>query len=322
MLGAILLGFTIHFIISSNRSFRESVEEAPGGKIRRELDEWRSRFLNENELRLEQVEKLQQQLREAQEDRSIYEIEADEIRKQNKQLLKDLEELNARQPKPAASRSGYLEQLEFAQNTLLQQNEKIAQLLSQIDIVKETEERQQELLRENEELKIETEALQLKLMKKEKEMATTLKKEHLTTEMNSMLDSAYNEFGVLQDKIQKLESQVIFTKKINMEYEDLKEGYYKLSKDFEELKLKYNHQLSESRQLQEELAETEDKLKEANFQRQQLQKRVSYLEEINNDMQAVADANKKLESQIKRIGELESMLNVLTEERDILAKKQ
>ena len=71
----------------------------------------------------------------------------------------------------------------------------------------------------------------------------------------------------------------------------------------------------------EELTETEDKLKEANFQRQQLQKRVAYLEELNNDMQAVADANKKLEGQLKRIGELESMLNMVAEERDELAKK-
>ena len=68
--------------------------------------------------------------------------------------------------------------------------------------------------------------------------------------------------------------------------------------------------------------ETEDKLKDANFQRQQLQKRVSYLEELNNDLQAVSDANKRLESQIKRIGELESMLNVVAEERDKLIKKQ
>ena len=65
-----------------------------------------------------------------------------------------------------------------------------------------------------------------------------------------------------------------------------------------------------------------DKLREANFQRQQLQKRVAYLEELNEDMKAVADANKKLEGQIRRIGELESKLNMVAEERDELARKQ
>ena len=56
--------------------------------------------------------------------------------------------------------------------------------------------------------------------------------------------------------------------------------------------------------------------------RQQLQKKVAYLEELNNDMQEVADAHKKLEGQLKRVGELESMLNVVAEERDELVKKQ
>jgi FtsZ-binding cell division protein ZapB len=136
-----------------------------------------------------------------------------------------------------------------------------------------------------------------------------------------MIDSAYNEFNVLQDKIKKLESQVNASKLLSLDYEDLKEGHYRISQDFEAQKTKYNAALSENNQLREELSETEDKLKEANFQRQQLQKKVAFLEELNNDMQAVADANKKLEGQLKRIGELESMLNVVAEERDELARK-
>ena len=66
----------------------------------------------------------------------------------------------------------------------------------------------------------------------------------------------------------------------------------------------------------------EDKLREANFQRQQLQKRVSYLEELNNDLHVVSDTNKKLESQLKRMGELESFINVVSEERDDLLRRQ
>jgi chromosome segregation ATPase len=137
-----------------------------------------------------------------------------------------------------------------------------------------------------------------------------------------MIDSAYNEFNVLQDKIQKLESQINASKRINLEFEDLKEGYAKISGDFEEQKRKYHAVITDNQQLESELNETGEKLREANFQRQQLQKRVAYLEELNNDMQAVAEANKKLESQLKRVGELESMLYVISEERDELAKKQ
>ena len=67
--------------------------------------------------------------------------------------------------------------------------------------------------------------------------------------------------------------------------------------------------------------ELEDKLREATFQKQQLQKRSAYLEELNTDLQVVSDANKKLEAQLRRVGELESMLNVVAEERDQLMRK-
>jgi hypothetical protein len=83
-----------------------------------------------------------------------------------------------------------------------------------------------------------------------------------------------------------------------------------------------NEVLNENRELQLEITETGDKLREANFHRQQLQKRVAYLEELNQDLQAVADANRKLENQLKRIGELESLLHVMAEERDQLTRNQ
>ncbi|MBK9382818.1 MAG: hypothetical protein IPN39_16060, partial [Chitinophagaceae bacterium] len=112
------------------------------------------------------------------------------------------------------------------------------------------------------------------------------------------------------------------SKRINLEYEELKEVQHKMTRDFEEQKLKYHAAVEENRQLQLAIAEAEDSLKETEFQRHQLQKRVAYLEELNNDMQAMADANKKLEGQLKRIGELESMLNVIAEERDQLMQRK
>jgi len=125
----------------------------------------------------------------------------------------------------------------------------------------------------------------------------------------------------LQGKIQKLESQLNQSKMLNVEYEDLKETHYKLIRDFEDQKVKLQSITSEHQQISLQLDETSDKLREANFQRQQLQKRVAYLEELNNDLHVVADANKKLESQLRKIGELESMLNVVSEERDTMLRK-
>jgi chromosome segregation ATPase len=316
MLGAIVLGITIHFFIVSRRSFKTSPPET--GKISKTLDEWKLRYFNDIEKRDNELTTLKKQLLEAEENSNIYSIEADEMRKQNKKLQAEMQHKTA----SPADKHDYIEQLRQAQTSLLEHNEKINHLLGQIDIVKETEEKQQEILKYNEELSGQIDELKFMLSQKEKEISNVRQKEQLTHEMTSMLDNAYNEFHQLQDKINKLEGQVNASKRINLEYEDLKEGHYKLTKDFDEQKHKYNAAATENQHMKAELEETEDKLREANFQRQQLQKRVAYLEELNNDMQAVAEANKKLEGQIKRIGELESLLNVVEEERDDLARKQ
>lgn len=291
-------------------------------KISKTLEEWKLRYFNDTEIRDKELTQLRKRLEETEENNNINVIEAEETKKLNKKLQAELDSLRKTAPTAEKEKPDYIEQLRKAQTSLMEHNEKINQLLGQIDIVKETEEKQQEILKVNEELSSQVDELKFLLSQKEKEIGNTRQKEHLTNEMTSMIDSAYNEFNVLQDKIQKLESQVNTSKRLNLEYEDLKETHYRISQDFEEQKRKYSAAVTENKQLLEELTETEDKLKEANFQRQQLQKRVAYLEELNNDMQAVADANKKLEHQLKRVGELESMLNMVAEERDELARKQ
>lgn len=337
MLGAIVLGITIHFFIVSRKGLQGSTAHTEKEKINKSLIEWKSKYFNDIELRDKELAILKRKLEDAEENSNIFSIEADEMRKQNKKLIEELKE----QPKvvvtaaPATTsktdydQPGYIEQLRLAQSSLLEHNEKINQLLGKIDIVKETEERQQEIVNYNKELSSQVEDLRFQLVQKEneisqkeKEISNVRQKEQLTSEMTSMLDSTYTEFNVLQDKIRKLESQVNSSKRVTMEYEDLKEGYYKVTRDFEELKLKHQNSTSENQQLSMQLEDAEEKFKDAHFQRLQLQKRVAYLEELNNDLQAVADANKKLEGQLRRIGELESMLNVVAEERDQLARKQ
>ncbi len=320
MAGAITLGITIHFFIVWRRSVKPS-SSTPSQKPVKDIEEWKLRYFNDIELRDKEITSLKQRLAGIEEDNNINSIEAAEMRKLNKKLQAELGSIRTATPQ-GMEKPGYIEQLRQAQSGLLEHNEKINQLLGQIDLAKETEEKQQEILKTNEELANQVDELKSLLAQKEKEISNTRQKEHLTSEMTSMLDSAYSEFKVLQEKIRKLESQVSVSKRNNLDYEDLKEGYYKTTQDFEEQKLKYQAVITENQHLQAELAETEDKLSEANFQRQQLQKKVAYLEELNNDMQAVAETNKKLEGQLKRVGELESMLNVVAEERDDLARKQ
>jgi chromosome segregation ATPase len=369
--GAIILGITIHFTITSRRNFRSSTSEKE--EMNKLRDEWKLRYFNDMELKEKEIVLLKEQLTESEENTNIYSIEAEEMRKENKKLLAEVEEQaniysieleemrkeNKRLlaeveekntvysteaeeirkenkkllaelsstaqviPVPAqlSEKPDYLEQLRLAQNSLMDHNEKIKQLLDNIDAFKEKEQKQREILKENEELSQQLTELRMRLSDKDREINDIRKKELLTKEMTSMLDNAYSEFNVLQSKMQKLELQANSSKMISMEYEDLKESHRRMSREFEEQKVKLSSLVSDHQQVQAQLMETEEKLREANFQRQQLQKRVAYLEELNNDLQAVSDANKKLEGQLKRIGELESMLNMAAEERNQLIRK-
>jgi DNA repair exonuclease SbcCD ATPase subunit len=277
MLGAIVLGITLHFLITSRSSFKASSPEAMQ-QLRKETDDWKQRYFNEFEFRDKELENLEKKLAEAEEGRNIYSIEAEETRIKNKKLQAEIETLKKGLSGPAvAAKPGYMDQLSQAQTSLREYNEKINQLLGQIDIVKETEEKQQEILRNNEELTGQINQLRQKLAQKEQEINNIRQRQDLTTEMNSRLEIAYSEFGSLQDKIQKLENQVLISRKLNMEYEELKEEHIKALRDYEDQKLKYHSAMQENQHLQAALAETEDKLREANFQRQQLQKKVAYL---------------------------------------------
>jgi len=317
--GAIIVGITIQFTITTLRSSKSTTtDKEQANKIR---DEWKLRYFNDIEARDKELTSLRERLTETEENLNIYSIEAEEMRRENKKLQTEVHIASKIVSSPQSEKPDYLEQLRSAQISLIDHNEKIDQLLSNIDAFKETEERHREMVKTNEDLALQISDLRMRLTDKEKEISSIRKKEVLTKEMTSMLDNAYSEFNVLQSKMQKLESQANSSKLLGLEYEDLKESYRKMGRDFEDQKLKLSNLHSENVQIQDQLAETEEKLKEANFQRQQLQKRVSYLEELNNDLQAVSDANKKLEGQLKRIGELESMLNMAAEERDQLIRR-
>ena len=316
MTGAIVLGVTIHFFITSRRSFKASTNVVRQSKS---LDEWKLKYFNEIEARDKELALLKEELAEIQESNHINSIEAEEMRKENKKLQAENQLL--KKEIPSGEKPGFMQQLKEARSSLVEHNEKISLLLRQIEEVKDAEEKQEEILRNNEALAGQIAELKTLLSEKEKEVNAIKQKEHLTREVNMMLDSAYSEFNALQHKMQKLESQLNSSKMTNLEFEDLKEAHYNLTRDFEEQKQKAHTLSAQNQQLLNDLADAENKLRDANFQRQQLQKRVSYLEELNHDLQTVSEANKRLEGQLKRLGELESMLNIVSDERDELARR-
>ncbi len=332
LFGAIILGATIHYFISGRTRLPDPSAEIPANNSL--AAEWQHRYAHDMGLRELEINKLKAQLRETDEDRNIYMIEAEELNTQKKQLQQEIGTLrleNDRLKAEIASKAAapvmtghapdYLRQLQQAQAGLSEQNQKINELLGTIDIIREKEEMQRDIEHSNEELQHQVDDLRRQLADKETEISRALEKEKLAREMSAVLDSTYQEFEILQARIQKLEAQAGSSQLAYIEHEDLKETYYRVEKDLEESRSRLKVALNDNQVLQDHLAEAEAKLSESNAQRQQLQKKVAYLEELNKDLQVMAEANKKLESQLRRIGELESMLNMVSDQRDQLMKK-
>jgi hypothetical protein len=133
--------------------------------------------------------------------------------------------------------------------------------------------------------------------------------ESLAKEITERLEKAYEEFNFLQDRINKIHSQVIDPTKRNFEFDELEQSYFRLTKEYDELKIKHITLMDETQKLTRSLADTEERLRDANFQKQQLSKKVVFLEELANDLQQLSGHHKKLEGQLRRISEIESLLS-------------
>jgi hypothetical protein len=132
--------------------------------------------------------------------------------------------------------------------------------------------------------------------------------DYLSKEMTERLEKAYHEFNFMQERMQKMQSQVIDPHKKNFEYGELEQAYFRITKEYDELKLKQFILIEDGQKLTRALADSEEKLRDANFQKHQLAKKVLFLEDLVKDMQEISGHNKKLELQLRRIGEIESLL--------------
>jgi len=313
---AITLGIVIHFFLVSKKNLQNSPVAAQ--KIKKNLDEWKLKYFNDVEIKDKELDETKRRMMEAEENWKIYKTELEDLRKENQKLQHQLETAGKNK---SGDQPDYIEQLLEARVSLMDHSKKVEQLMENIEELSANEEKQKLLEEENELLTEQVNKMKELLRKKDEEITKIATNQKVRLEMSSMLDNAYSEFNNLQSKIQKLESQLSASKLAQIEYEGLHENYYKISSENEEYRTKLQSVTVDNQQMTIRLFETEDKLREANFQRQQLQKRISYLEELNADLQMVTDANKKLEHQLRRIGELESMLTVVAEERDHLKRQ-
>jgi chromosome segregation ATPase len=177
------------------------------------------------------------------------------------------------------------------------------------------------LRHENEVLQKEIYKLHQVIEKKDEEMEGFQQQASTASRMTSKIDEVYEELDHLQGKMSALEKQANRANNLTIELENSRQAYAQLHKDLARKQEKFEDIINENQKMRMEMDVLEDKLAEANLQRQQLQKKVQFLEELSADMQNISDTNKKLQTELRRIGELESMLTMMAEERDLLRKK-
>jgi myosin heavy subunit len=214
-------------------------------------------------------------------------------------------------PAPAAAPS-----VAGLKETLFLQQQTLENLMQKVEELQGDTEGSQAFREENDELQGRIEELELALMRKEQELKAAKQQETVAQQMAGRIDEVYREFELLQNKIATLESQASRSSSLNLELEDMKQGYEQLHKDVLRKQDKIEELVGENRRLRSELSLTEEKLAEANVQRQQLMKRAKYLQDAQIESQSVSESQSKLQKELRRIGELESMLNLITEERE------
>jgi len=330
-LGALILGFTIHFVWNSKKSLHiQDPSQAAGIS---EDDNWKLKYYNDMDMQERSQQQLRERLSQSQENEQILNIEIEETRKELDSVRHELDIVRAQLEEvelklaPAEEENGvtgenvqvepdyagnYLFQLKAAQQKLVEHNSQIQRLLDQTQLVEESEKKNRELAHLNEELNSRLREAGQLLVERESEISNLRHQQKLSEEMSQRLDKVYEEYNTLQDKLQKLQAYLTQPYNRGTDYEGLKESYFKLGKEHDEMKLKYISIREENQRLTRILGDTEEKLKEANFQRLQYQKRSAFLEELNHDLQEIAEHNKKIESQLRRVTDMENLLARIT----------
>lgn len=246
----------------------------------------------------------------------VVELEEQFARMRNETVLKKAEpELP---PKKVVKEDGNL--IHDLKSTIAQQQKLLNTYLQKVEDLEN--EGREELNRKINDLEREIHKLHLVIEKKDEEANDLQQQAAAAQKMAAKIEEVYQEFDQLQNKMTALEKQASRANNLAIELEDTRQSYEQVHKELLRKHEKMEGIMAENQSMRQAMNELEDKLADANLQRQQLQKKVQFLTDLNNDMQNISETNKKLQTELRRIGELESMLNLMAEERDYLLRKK
>ncbi len=293
-LGAITLGVTIYFFLKTRESLKQTMESNRAA--------------------------------------SISTTHKEAVTSRRKTLLTDLEKQFSRMKQRVAaertveSRSSTKEStthppvVDDLKTTILQQQKLLNAYLQQVEHLEN--DGKEEMRKQNQLLEKEVARLHHIIEQKDQEIEEILQQSSAEDKMAARIDEVYREFEQLQAKMAHFEKQAGKANNLAIELEDAKHSYEQVHRELLRKHERLEEIMNENQKMRMEMDILEDKLADANLQRQQLQKKVQFLQEISTDMQSISDANKKLQTELRRIGELESMLHMMAEERDSLLRKK
>src|SRR5580698_1233282 len=203
-LGALILGFTIHFFWNSKKDLDLSKPEQNPGIS--ENDNWKLKYYNDMDLQERAQQQLRERLTQVQDTEKTLSMELEENRAETDELRDELEVVHNRlsdaeaKLKPPAADSdqpdltnNYIAQLRLAQEKLAEHNINITRLLEQTRLVEESEKKTQDLLRSNEDLHEQLRNAGQQILEKEAEISLLRHHQKLAEEMGTRLDKVYEE---------------------------------------------------------------------------------------------------------------------------------
>jgi len=187
LVGALVLGFTLHYFWTSRNAIKIQKPETDEGI--NDNDNWKLKYYTDMEIQEKTLQKLRERLSESEENEKIFHLESEELREELA-LLKEKYARTEAQVKPPTVTEDYLQQLKSAQENLFQYNQHINKLLQQIQMLKESEKKYQDLQQQHNVLNGQLATLHRQLADKETEINRILQEQRMVLEMNERMDKA------------------------------------------------------------------------------------------------------------------------------------
>lgn len=210
------------------------------------------------------------------------------------------------------------ESIDSMKESILLHKRQLDALLARVDSLKQDQHARPAERNEDAELRNKIERLELLLEEREETLQAFKNKTESAEMMASRLESVQREFDRVQEKLRGVEQQARAASQLAVELEDVKAEYSRLQQEHGVKQHQLEELLNQNNHLNRQLSETEGRYTDADNQRQQYMKKARVMEDLNTDFQSVSDNNFRMRGELRRVGELESMLHIITEERDHL----